>query len=108
MPALLYALNKSATKAKLMWFALTSFWWTLLFVTGGRGTFVGLLAAFAVVLVLRRNHARAFLAAMGWTALAGLAIYGVMFVLPWTLGMEPWGDSRKSRSARPPIRHPAG
>jgi putative inorganic carbon (HCO3(-)) transporter len=85
-------LNKPGQKAKWGYLALTAFCWTLLFVTSGRGTFVGLLAGTAGALLMRGRHARAFCKTMLITALAGMAIYAVFFTLiPLAFGLEPFG-----------------
>jgi putative inorganic carbon (HCO3(-)) transporter len=65
---------------KMMWLLLTGFWWALLCVTGGRGTFVGLAAGCVVACLLRKKHAHSFLRAILLTGLIGLAIYVVFFV----------------------------
>jgi putative inorganic carbon (HCO3(-)) transporter len=89
---LLCLLNQSGPRAKWGYLALTAFCWTLLFVTSGRGTFVGLLAGTAGALLMRRRHARAFCKTMLVTALAGMAIYALFFTLiPVAIGLEPFG-----------------
>jgi O-antigen ligase len=90
--ALLCLLIDPAQQRKWAYYALTAFCWTLLFLTSGRGTFVGLVAGTAAALVLRGRHAAAFCKTMLLTALAGLAIYAVFFALiPMALGLEPFG-----------------
>jgi O-antigen ligase len=89
---LLCSLTKRGQKAKWGYLALTAFCWTLLFVTSGRGSLVGLLAGTAGALVLRRRHAIAFCKTMLATALAGMTIYIVFFTLvPLAVGLEPFG-----------------
>lgn len=90
--ALLCLLTKPGQKAKWGYLALTACVWTLLFVTSGRGTFVGLLAGTAGALLMRGRHARAFCKTMLVTGLAGMAIYIVFFTLiPLAAGLEPFG-----------------
>jgi putative inorganic carbon (HCO3(-)) transporter len=89
---LLCLLNKPGQKAKWGYLALTAFCWTLLFITSGRGTFVGLLAGTVGTLLMRGRHARAFCKTMLITALAGMAIYAIFFTLiPLAFGLEPFG-----------------
>ena len=89
---LLCLLINPSEKRKWAYLALTAFCWTLLFLTSGRGTFVGLVAGTAGAVVLRRRHAAAFCKTMLLTALAGLAIYAVFFALiPMAFGLEPFG-----------------
>ncbi|NMM37058.1 MAG: O-antigen ligase family protein [Glaciimonas sp.] len=90
---LLFVLDKKDDKVKLTWLLLAGFWWTLLFVTGGRGTFIGLMAGCAVAYLLPQVHARVFFRAMLLTGLVGLAIYAVFFVfIPLACGFEPFGE----------------
>lgn len=90
---LLFLTDKRDDKTKLMWLLLAGFWWTLLFVTAGRGTFVGLMAGCVVACLLRQVHARSFCRAMLLTGLLGLAIYAVFFVfIPVACGFEPFGE----------------
>ncbi|WLI88596.1 O-antigen ligase family protein [Massilia sp. R2A-15] len=73
-------------------FALTAFWWALLFLTTGRGTMIGIAAGCVVALVLRRRHAYGYCKAMVVTACGGLAIYALLFaLLPMALGLGPAG-----------------
>ncbi|WP_180279231.1 O-antigen ligase family protein [Massilia psychrophila] len=89
---LLCALDKPGWKAKWGYLALTAFCWTLLFITAGRGTFVGLLAGTVGVFAVRGKHASAFCKTMLLTALAGMAMYAVFFTwIPAAIGLEPFG-----------------
>jgi putative inorganic carbon (HCO3(-)) transporter len=90
---LLCVLSKPGEKTRWMWFSVAAFWWTLLLVTAGRGTVVGLMAGSAAALVLRRGHAAAFCKAMLLTGLAGVAIYVVFFaIVPTAIGFRPFGE----------------
>jgi len=74
------------------WFALTAFWWALLFVTEARATVLALSMGCAIAVLLRRAQAREFIVAMAWTALAGLIVYALGFILlPLLCGLQPIG-----------------
>lgn len=89
---LLFALTKPSAKGRWAYFSLAAFWWTLLFVTAGRGTFFGLMAGCVGVAVLRRKHAGVYFRAMLLSALAGLAAYYFFFVaIPRMLGQANFG-----------------
>jgi putative inorganic carbon (HCO3(-)) transporter len=73
-----------------LWFALAGFWWALLFATEARATILALILGCCTALILRRAHARQFLMTMLWTALAGLVVYLLLFILlPVSIGMHP-------------------
>lgn len=75
------------------WFALAAFWWALLFVCEARASVVGLVIACIVALGLRRGHAREFILAMLWSAVAGVILYALLFVfLPVLAGLDPVGS----------------
>lgn len=89
---LLYLQAPSATAARRAWFALAAFWWALLYVSEARATILGLGAGAVLALALRRSHARAFLKAMALSALAGVIIYVLGFILlPTLIGLQPIG-----------------
>ncbi|CAH0241300.1 hypothetical protein SRABI118_02722 [Massilia sp. Bi118] len=73
------------TTIRRTWFALAAFWWALLFVSEARATILAFGAAGLAVLVLRRSHARALLQMMALTALAGVVVYVLGFILLPTL-----------------------
>lgn len=62
-------------------FALAACWWALLFVTQARASVLGLGAGCVVAFALRRASARDFLKAMALTALAGIVVYVLAFIL---------------------------
>ncbi|QJE00434.1 O-antigen ligase family protein [Massilia forsythiae] len=75
------------------WFALAAFWWSLLYVGEARASLVALAAGGVAVLCLRGRHAHGFLRAMMATALAGCALYVLLFVLlPECAGLQPLGN----------------
>jgi O-antigen ligase len=75
------------------WFVLTAFWWSLLYVTQARASLLALGAGCAAGVLLCREQSRGFLKTMGLTALAGIAIYVLAFVLlPMLAGMQPFGS----------------
>jgi hypothetical protein len=73
------------------WFVLAAFWWAILFVGEARASMLALGAGCAVVLALRRAHARSFLTAMVLSVLAGVIVYVLGFVLlPMLAGLQPF------------------
>jgi O-antigen ligase len=92
---LIVLLCLQAPKAKAMrhvWFALAAFWWALVYVSEARATILALGAGCAVALALRRSHARAFIQTMVLTALAGVLVYVLGFVLlPMLANLQPLG-----------------
>jgi len=76
-----------------LWFALASFWWALLFVTEARASILALAVGSVTAVTLRRAHARPFLGTMAGTALAGIALYIMVFtLLPVLFGLQPVGS----------------
>ena len=75
-----------------MWWRMTALWWMLLFVSGGRGAVVGVLAGVLVAGVLFRKSAWAWCRLMVLTGVAGLVAYLVLYVaVPWCFGLKPFG-----------------
>ena len=75
------------------WFVLAAFWWSLLYVTQARASVLALGAGCAASFLLCREQARGFLKAMALTALAGIAVYVLAFVLlPILAGLQPYGS----------------
>lgn len=73
-------------------FALAACWWAFMFLSEARASILGLGAGCAASLFLRRSHARAFLKTMVMTAIAGVIVYVLGFiVLPMILGLSPIG-----------------
>lgn len=62
-------------------FALAACWWALLFVTQARASVLGLGAGCVFAFALRRASARDFLKAMILSALAGVLVYVLAFIL---------------------------
>lgn len=90
---LLYVQASPAGMVRKAWFALAAFWWALLFVAEARASVVALIIGCATALVLRRSHARQFLTTMAWTALTGVILYVVFFILlPLLAGLQPVGS----------------
>jgi putative inorganic carbon (HCO3(-)) transporter len=90
---LLYLQAPHGGRWRKAWFMLAAFWWALLFVCEARATVLGLSVACVTAFALRRSHARPFLVAIGWTALAGIALYALVFLaLPVLAGLEPIGS----------------
>lgn len=88
---LLVCRSNGGKKNILPWI-VTSVWWTLLFVSAGRGTFIGLLAGVSVSLFCLRRDAWLWCRVMLWSALIGLGVYLLFYVLvPLSLGLQPFG-----------------
>lgn len=78
--------------SKFFWWVVTALWWMLLFLTAGRGTFVGQTVAIAMVWFSMRQAAGAWCRAMLLAGLAGLVAYLFFYVaVPLLLGLEPFG-----------------
>ncbi|MDB5773287.1 MAG: Pilin glycosylation enzyme [Burkholderia sp.] len=74
------------------WWLVLLFWWTLFFVTAGRGTFLGMTAGCVMALVWRGRHAFAWCRVMASTFVAGLVAYPVLYILiPMLTGAKPLG-----------------
>jgi O-antigen ligase len=79
-----------ASAARTVWFVLAAFWWSLLFVSEARATLLALGAGTGAAFVLRRRDASGFLRMMVLTALAGLVVYVLGFLLlPTLVGLHP-------------------
>jgi len=75
------------------WFVLAAFWWSLLYVTQARASVLALGAGCAASFLLCREQARGFLKAMTLTALAGIVVYVLAFVLlPMLAGLPPFSS----------------
>lgn len=76
-----------------VWFALAAFWWALLFVCEARASVVALVAGCVCAFGLRRSHARSFMLTMLSSALAGIVLYALLFILlPVLVGLLPVGS----------------
>jgi len=77
---------------RLFWWGITALWWMLLYVSAGRGTFVGLTVAIAVVWCALGKSAWAWCRAMLLAGLAGLLAYLFFYVfIPVARGLAPFG-----------------
>lgn len=77
---------------QLFWWGITALWWMLLFVSAGRGAFVGQTIAIAMVWFSMRQAAGAWCRAMLLAGLAGLVAYLFFYAaIPLMLGLEPFG-----------------
>lgn len=75
-------------------FALAAFWWAFLFVTQARASVLGLGAGCVFAFAMRRGHARGFLKAMALTALAGVVVYVLVFMLlPMLAGLQAFSSA---------------
>ena len=74
------------------WWTLTAAWWMLLFVSSGRGTFLGILAGVIMVLIWRRRQALPWCRVMLLSCIAGFGAYIVFYILvPHLIGLQPFG-----------------
>jgi O-antigen ligase len=108
MLVLLCLTTPAGSALRRLWFVLLAFWWALLYVCEARASLLGLGAACVACLLLGRRHARQFIWMMGLTALAGVAVYILAFVLlPMSVGMEPFGSAANviQRTAADPASH---
>ena len=77
---------------RLFWWGITALWWMLLFVSAGRGTFVGLALAIAMVWCTLRRSATAWCRSMVLAGLAGLLAYLFFYAaIPLLRDLEPFG-----------------
>lgn len=91
---LLYVLTPATSRLRPLYMATAAVWWTVLFVTGARGTEVSLFTAALVALLVRRRAAWPFLRAMIVTCVIGAILYELSFVvLPNLMGRLPFGDA---------------
>lgn len=81
-----------ARARRIACFAVSAFWWSILFFVEARATVLGLLVACAMVLAVRRQHALPYLKTMVMAAVCGACIYLVLFIaVPMLAGMPPFG-----------------
>jgi O-antigen ligase len=72
-------------------FALAAFWWAFLFLTEARASILALGAGCVFAFAIGRGATRSFLKAMLLTALAGVLVYVLVFVLlPTLCGLAPY------------------
>jgi putative inorganic carbon (HCO3(-)) transporter len=89
---LLYLQTPKGSRWRRAAFALAACWWSYLFLSEARASILGLAAGCALVFLTRRAHARSFLKAMALSALAGVVVYVLAFVLlPVLMGRQPFG-----------------
>jgi putative inorganic carbon (hco3(-)) transporter len=83
---------KRSSKQYWFWFVVASLWWTTLFVSAGRGTFIGVAAGGGMALFFRRTAAMPWCRMMLCTCLTGFIAYLFFYlVLPELRGLEPFG-----------------
>lgn len=74
------------------WLAIASLWWTLTFVSAGRGTFVAVWSGMLIAVLLYRRQAYPWFRAMALTCVLGLVTYFVLYVcVPIFIGLQPFG-----------------
>lgn len=83
--------DETRLRRAVSWLALVG-WWALLFVSAGRGTLVGVVAAAAIVGVAFGLRAWPWIRTMALGALGGLVVYVVMYVfIPLLYGLPSLG-----------------
>lgn len=88
----LFVVRTDGKKKRIFGWAVISAWWALLFLSAGRGTFIGLLAGICVAWFYLRQQVLPWGWTMLWSALIGLAAYFLFYVLvPLALGLQPFG-----------------
>lgn len=88
----LLAVRSNERWKKVFSWIVLSMWWTLFFLTVGRGTFVGLLAGMSVTIVFLRRDALPWCKVMMYSALLGMGLYFLFYVLiPISQGLRPFG-----------------
>lgn len=72
----------------LFWSPVLIFWWMLLFASGGRGAFTGIIIGMTVAYLYCREHANLWIKTMALSCLAGLFSYFFLyFFVPQMLGI---------------------
>ncbi|GIZ53206.1 hypothetical protein NCCP691_32200 [Noviherbaspirillum aridicola] len=103
---LLVALAERSSGAYRLWFAVASVWWALIFVTGARGTVLGVLAGLMTVVATRKGDSRRWVSELLRTGLVGVVLYCVFFLaVPAVLGRGHWDQisSVINRSVTHPV-----
>jgi O-antigen ligase len=102
---LLCCLTPRTSKLGWLWFGLTIDWWMALFATSGRGTVLGMAAAFVLAAILLRRSAIPYLKQAAVTATLGVAAYFVLLValpmLAGQQGMSAFSDTAARTAADP-------
>lgn len=76
----------------ILGWATLAVWWMLLYLSAGRGTFIGILVAFGCVGFLMRERAWPWTRTMIIGAMMGLVGYILLYiVVPYAMGLEPFG-----------------
>lgn len=94
LPILVLLVMRSERFAKQywFWFIISSLWWTMLFVAGGRGTFVGVVSGVAISWFFMRKFAMEWCRVMAYTLLAGFITYLLVFIFfPSLQGLRAFG-----------------
>lgn len=88
----LFAVRSGMGKKKIFSWIVISAWWALLFLTAGRGTFIGVLAGIGVTALCLWRASLPWSKVMLYSALLGLGVYLLFYVLiPLLLGLQPFG-----------------
>lgn len=84
----LHSFNKNTVYCRV----LISLWWMLLFASGGRGTFIGLLSGLIFVMAWHPRQALPWCRVMLTSAFAGLIAYIIFYIfIPSLAGLQPFG-----------------
>lgn len=88
----LFTVRSGIGKKKVFSWIVISAWWALLFLTAGRGTFIGILAGMGVTVLCLRRASLPWCKMMLYSALLGFGVYLLFYVLiPMSLGLQPFG-----------------
>jgi O-antigen ligase len=86
---LLSCLTPRTSKLRWLWLGVTTYWWTALFATNGRGTLLGVAAGCTVTAVLARRRSAPYLRHVATTAVLGLLAYFLFLaVVPALIGVR--------------------
>lgn len=83
------AVLATSQRARGLWMLAATLGWGMLFVSGTRGTLLGLVVSAVVIIWLFREHARSYLLTFLFTAAGGAVLfYLVVLLLPAILGLD--------------------
>lgn len=87
----LFALRLDDPFRRFFWLAITALWWALLYLSAGRGSLLGLAGGILLTWFLLRHAAWPWVKCMFFAALAGMAVFLVLYVwLPRLRHLEPF------------------
>ncbi len=88
----LLAARTADTGRRRFWWAITALWWSLLFLSAGRGTLLGVALGLTVAALLFPGHGRRWCLGMLGAAVSGVVVYLLAFAaVPSARGLQPFG-----------------